>query len=315
MNKICFFGLLHIKKNENISLNFKSNNDEHKILVYLKNAIFLDQQLKAQGYDFILVTNESKYLNKLLKKINYQLTLKDIQLKTYVPKNTHFYACHFRVDVFKYLSNLKKTYSILLDLDVLVIKKPSKFLYYKKNNINLVNDITKNVIPAYGKRKILDNLNILNKEIKKVDWYGGDFFAGNHIFFKILYKKTEYYQKIFVKNIKVLSNQTDELFMTAAIKEIRSKKLCNFKNAKDVNIFTRYWNTNIKHKQREISYYKKFNLLHIPADKVFISKCFDQLDQNSFFKDDYFKYVSSIKNIFKIKVKKFLNIIIVYFWS
>ena len=315
MNKICFFGLLHIKKNENISLNFKSNNDEHKILVYLKNAIFLDQQLKAQGYDFILVTNESKYLNKLLKKINYQLTLKDIKFKTYVPKNTHFYACHFRVDVFKYLSNLKKTYSILLDLDVLVIKKPSKFLYYKKNNINLVNDITKNVIPAYGKRKILDNLNILNKEIKKVDWYGGDFFAGNHIFFKILYKKTEYYQKIFVKNIKVLSNQTDELFMTAAIKEIRSKKLCNFKNAKDVNIFTRYWNTNIKHKQREISYYKKFNLLHIPADKVFISKCFDQLDQNSFFKDDYFKYVSSIKNIFKIKVKKFLNIIIVYFWS
>ena len=263
MNKICFFGLLHIKKNENISLNFKSNNDEHKILVYLKNAIFLDQQLKAQGYDFILVTNESKYLNKLLKKINYQLTLKDIQVKTYVPKNTHFYACHFRVDVFKYLSNLKKTYSILLDLDVLVIKKPSKFLYYKKNNINLVNDITKNVIPAYGKRKILDNLNILNKEIKKVDWYGGDFFAGNHIFFKILYKKTEYYQKIFVKNIKVLSNQTDELFMTAAIKEIRSKKLCNFKNAKDVNIFTRYWNTNIKHKQREISYYKKFNLLRI----------------------------------------------------
>ena len=182
-NQICFFGLLHIKTNENASLNFMSMNDDHKILVYLKNAILLDQQLKNYGYDFILITNNSKYLKKLLKNLNYNLELKQLNFKTIVPHNTHFYACHFRVDVFKYLSGLKKNYSILIDLDVLILKNPKKIFHYIKNNINLVNDITDNVIPAYGKKKILKNLKILNPKINKIKWIGGDFFAGNNIFF------------------------------------------------------------------------------------------------------------------------------------
>ena len=313
-----FFGLLHIKKNENASLNFRSTNDNHKVLVYLKKAILLAQQLRSYGYDFILLTNNSKYLQKLLKNLNYNLKLKQLNFKTIVPHNTHFYACHFRVDVFKYLSSLKKNYSILLDLDVLILKNPKKIFHYFKNNINLVNDITDNVIPAYGIKKIKKNLKILNTNNKNIKWYGGDWFSGNSLFFKKLYKKTNFFQKKFVKNKKLLMDQTDELFMSVAINEIKEENFHKLKNIRSTGIFTRYWNTNIKHFQKQIAYYEKFRILHIPADKIFLSKCFDNLDRKKNFKEDYFNHIKSFKNLvkknilhmipnkFKIILKKYL---------
>ena len=106
-NKINFFGLLHFKKNENLNLNFRSKSEKDKILVYLKNAIVLNEQLKNLGYDFELITNDRKYLNNLLNELNFSIKLREINFNTFVPTNTHFYSCHFRVDIFRYLSSLK----------------------------------------------------------------------------------------------------------------------------------------------------------------------------------------------------------------
>ena len=59
--KINFFGLLHFKKNENLKQNFKFKSEKEKILVYLKNAIVLSEQLKNFGYKFQLITNDKKF--------------------------------------------------------------------------------------------------------------------------------------------------------------------------------------------------------------------------------------------------------------
>ena len=178
-NNIRFFGLLHFQNNENNNLNFNSTNDNQKFMIYLKNAILLDKQLKFYGYKLILLTNKKKNLNKLLKHLNYKIELKSINFKTIVPKKTNFYSCHFRVDIFRYLSTLKNVYSVLLDLDVLVLGNPKRLSNYQKKGVPLVNNITQNVIPAYGRTKILTKLKLLNPNISKVVWYGGDFFAGN----------------------------------------------------------------------------------------------------------------------------------------
>jgi len=305
-NKICFFGLLHIKNYENRALNFNSANENEKVLVYLKNAILLDRQLQYYGHRLILITNKKNYLKKILKKLKYDLNLRSIKFKTFVPKNTHFYSCHFRVDVFKYLSSLKKVYSILLDLDTLILKNPEKFSLMQKKNIALVNDISQNVIPAYGRNQILKRLKILNPKINKVFWFGGDFFAGNYIFFKSLYLESNFFQKKFVQNKKYLYNQTDELFITASLYNLKNKKNLKIKYAKELNIFTRYWNTNVLHDQKKIIYYKKFIFLHTPADKIFLSNCYEKIKNQKNFQLDYFNYVLSIKNSIKIKLSKIL---------
>jgi hypothetical protein len=305
-NRICFFGLLHFKKNENRNLNFNSVTEKEKALVYVKNAILLDKQLKYYGYNLILITNKETYLRKLLKNLKYKIKLQSINFQTYVPKNTHFYSCHFRVDVFRYFSKLNNIYSVLLDLDVLLLNSPKKIIYYQKKNISLLNDITQNVLPAYGKSNILKRLKILNSNIKKVSWYGGDFFAGNNIFYKNLYHSSNFYQKKFVKNIKKLKDQTDELFISASIYDLKKNNSLKINSVNKSNIFTRYWNTNVLHSQEKIDYYKKFIMLHIPADKIFLSKCYDNFKNKQSYKNEYFKYVSSIKNILSIKVSKFL---------
>ena len=73
-----------------------------------------------------------------------------------------------------------------------------------------------------------------------------------------------------------------------------------------MNVFNRYWNTNVFHFQKKINFYKRFIFLHLPADKIFLSKCYDNLKQNQSFKEEYFDYVKDIKNIFRIKMAKFL---------
>jgi hypothetical protein len=305
-NNICFFGLLHFKTNENNNLNFNSINDNQKFMIYLKNAILLDKQLKFYGHKLILITNKKKYLNRLLKHLNYEIESKLINFKTIVPKKTHFYSCHFRVDIFRYLSTLKNVYSVLLDLDVLVLSNPEKILYYQKKNISLVNNISQNVIPAYGRTKILKKLKTLNPNISKVVWYGGDFFAGNSYFYSLLYKKTKFYQKKFIENIKDLYDQTDELFMSASLHDLTNNKSVKIRFGNNLNVFNRYWNTNVFHFQKKIDFYKRFIFLHLPADKIFLSKCYDNLKQNQSYKEEYFDYVKDIKNVFRIKMAKYL---------
>ena len=305
-NKINFFGLLHIKNHENKILNFSSANEGEKILVYLKNAILLDKQLQYYGYRLILITNKKTYLKRILKKLNYDLNLRSIKFETFVPKNTHFYSCHFRVDVFKYLSTLKNVYSVLLDLDILILNNPQKFLFMQKKNISLVNDISQNVIPAYGRNQILKRLKIINPNINKISWFGGDFFAGNYFFYKNLFIKTKFYQKKFVKNIKDLYNQTDELFISASLFDLISNKNLKIKYANKLDIFTRYWNTNVLHNQKKITFYKKYTFLHVPADKIFLSNCYEKLKNQQIFYLDYFSYVLNIKNNIRKYIAKIL---------
>ena len=50
-NKIKFFGLLHVKDNENKKLNFNSKDQTEKIVVYLKMLFCLISNLK------IIITN------------------------------------------------------------------------------------------------------------------------------------------------------------------------------------------------------------------------------------------------------------------
>ena len=306
-NKILFFGLLHIKFNENHKLNFNSKNEEDKVLVYLKNAILLDKQLEYYGHRLILITNKKNFLKKKIKKLNYNLNLKSIKFETFVPKNTHFYSCHFRVDIFKYLSTLRNVYSILLDLDTLILNNPEKFLLVQKKNMSLVNDISHNVIPAYGRSHILKKLKILNPKINKVLWFGGDFFSGNNSFYRSLFVKSKFYQKKFVKNIKNLHDQTDELFISASLFDLKYKKNLKIKYANKLDIFNRYWNTNVLHKQKKITYYKKYIFLHTPADKKFLSYCFDKLTNQQNFHLDYFEYVSNIKNKIRINIARILS--------
>ena len=59
------------------------------------------------GYKFILLCNNLVELENIIRNHKIDIKLKEIDFNTYVPKNIHFSSCHYRIDVFNYLSKKK----------------------------------------------------------------------------------------------------------------------------------------------------------------------------------------------------------------
>ena len=125
---------------------------------------------------------------KKTNKHNFKIDIEEIHFNTEVIRESHFSSCHYRIDVFKYLSQ-KKEYSALIDLDVVAVGELSTKIekIIDSNNAIFVNDITDNVIPATEKKKFKKNLDLVLGERSKTV-YGGDiFFLATPKFFEELF--------------------------------------------------------------------------------------------------------------------------------
>ena len=303
MNKnINFFGLFFLTTNYQ-KLNFSTTKQASQILTYLKCAAYLQKTLKELGHDFTLLCNKKKIIQKIIDREKINIQLKEINFQTFVPKNIHFSSCHYRVDVFKHLSNLKNSFSILIDLDVLVVNQYLKLNKKLNYNTGYVHDISDNFFPAYGKKYINKKLKVISS-ISSLRWYGGDFYGGNSNFFRILYKLSKKYQKNFVKKKNYLEKMTDELFLTATINEIITKKLYKIKNVNEIKLFTRYWSINVLHKQKNFTnLIKNYSFLHLPADKNLLADFLSKDYSINKSKNEFELYIYSFKRILINKIK------------
>lgn len=311
MKKIFFFGFLYVDKKAG-KLNFQSKNFDERYSVYLKNAALLNLSIKKCGYKFVILTNNKAYIEKKIKtEIKDSICIQEILFKTSVPKNMHFFSCHYRVDVFRYFSKLKNTISILLDLDVVIIKNLKKINFNVFSNSGIVHDISSNIFPAYGLKIISCALEMLaGFKIKNVKWYGGDFIAGSENFFQLLYLKTKKYQAKHVKLSKKFPNYTDEFFLTAAILDIEKNTSYKIVDGSKIKIWSRYWSVNTKHKQHKIENYLKFFMLHLPADKNFIANFYDSPYSVKYFKTAYINKINSYSHRLTNTSKKIVKFFI-----
>ena len=311
MKKKFFFGFLYVDKKAG-KLNFQSKNFEERYSVYLKNAALLNLSIRKCGYKFVILTNNKAYIEKKIKKeIKDSICIQEILFNTSVPRNMHFFSCHYRVDVFRYFSKLKNTISILLDLDVVIIKNLKKINFNVFSNSGIVHDISSNIFPAYGLKKISCDLEMLTGfKINNAKWYGGDFIAGSENFFHILYLKTKKYQAKLVKLSKKFPNYTDEFFLTAAILDIEKNTNYKIVDGSKIKIWSRYWSVNTKHKQNKIETYLKFFMLHLPADKNFIANFYDSLGSAKYFKTAYVSKINSYSHRLLNKLKKIVKFFI-----
>jgi hypothetical protein len=309
MKKKIFFGFLYIDKKIG-KLNFQSKNFEERYSVYLKNAAQLNLSIRKCGYKFIILTNNKAYIQKKIKKdIKNSICVQEILFKTSVPRNMHFFSCHYRVDVFRYFSKLRNTISILLDLDVVIIRNLKKINFSIFSNTGIVHDISSNFFPAYGIKKVSSDLEMLTGfKINNAKWYGGDFIAGSENFFHILHTKTKKYQEKFIKLSKKFSNYTDEFFLTAAILDIEKNKNYKIVDGSKLKIWSRYWSVNTKHKQNKIENYLKFFMLHLPADKNFIANFYESFGSAKYFKKVYVSKINAYSHRLLNKFKKIVKI-------
>lgn len=300
-----FHTLLYFSKIDN-NPNLSKKHNRKKIHIYVKNAENLFLTLKKYNFELVILTNKP---NLIKQHLDVNIKVIKINFSLYVPKKIKFYSAHFKVEALKYLSKLK--YSCLIDSDILAIKKPPKFfLEGLSYRINMLYKIRKNVYSQKDEisQKILYSYNICNNIFNKnSEWYGGEFIVGDAFFFKSIYETILKIYPNYLKNFHNLYHQGDEMLLNSAIQLLKLNKNFIFKDISQKKIIARYWSINTIHKQKNFSYYLKNFLLHLPADKKFIS----ELNSSNLSKKQVYNkvktHISSKKTLLLNFIKKIIQ--------
>lgn len=305
--QVIFYGLLHINDFDS-NLNFKFNNQLHKTNIYFLNSLLLAKSLSNKNFKFKLLTNKKSFLEKQ-NIYDFKIDIEEIKFSTKILKESHFSSCHYRIDVFEYLSKKNNEFSALVDLDIVAVGQLNENIdkIIENTNAAFVNDITDNVIPAYGRKKIQRNLDLVLGETSLSRWYGGDIFFGDSNFFSELNKSVIFTYSNFKKNFEVLKDQTDELFISAGIEILKKNTSLNILNTREYGILDRYWSVNTKHKQNNFENIKNNFLVHFPADKIFLSKFSMRNYDPNLFLYAYDKYRKSPIKLIKNFLSKLYN--------
>ena len=302
-NDFNFYSLLFISK-EDSNPNLDENNYNNKIEIYINNALLLDKSLRQFDYNLILLTNKKKILKKYL--LNSNLIIKEIKFRKKVKKNINFYSSHFKIDTFKYFSKLK-TNSCLVDLDCIAINNPPRFFdQLMSGKRPILYDITNKTLERYKKKIVIQSLELLiEKKIMRPKWFGGEFISGNSSFFKILYKTINIFENKYYKKINYFFHNGDEMLVNSALNYLINKsKIKLYLNANKLGITSRYW-SNLEVRFMKPKALGHSFLIHLPADKRFLSNYYKSKKDVNKFKKNLIIRNSSICFYFKNKIKDF----------
>lgn len=284
-----FFSLLYIS-NTLDSSNSKIKNSAEKTDVYIKNAILLSKSMKFFGYDYTVLTNNSEFINERLNFLGLKnlLNLKNIEFLSDIPIGIKFYSAHYKIDVLRFFST-KDCYCVLLDLDMVVLKKFSEnFMLCEKNNTPILYPITEQVISAYGSDRVLCDMNMLSVGSDNIIWMGGEIIGGNKLFYKSLVLEIDAIWDGYINSYTKLHHQGDEMLVSVAIRNLIKDRGHFYDAGKNFDVF-RYWIGPIMHKQ--ISFFKVWkhiSIIHLPQNKEYIANYSDvNVFEPKKFLDDY----------------------------
>lgn len=179
-----------------------------------------------------------------------------------MPLGIPFYSAHFKIDVYRYLSQQPDNeYSILLDGDVVCMKCFSDEFY------SIVGEGLPMVyyMEGYGGSKKIQDVKKIVSDITWMPWAGGEFIGGKNDFFAALYNDIMEFKEGYWKVVHDdLFHVGDEMLTSIALQRLRKKAVYPV-DAKNFGVIHRYWSI---HERKSLHDYH-VTLMHLPGDKVF----------------------------------------------
>jgi len=294
---IKFYGLLHLAEGEKSLMNSYAPEFEQQIRLYASNATLLALTLRNKGIEFTLITNKKDYLLDIFKEIKggNTVAIKEIDFEIQIPSGIRFYSDHFKIDLYRYFSRFDQdNYICYCDLDMLVINKvPTTLEYIVRERIPMCYDITEQIIPAIGHEVMIADMQKLNASAGEGRWSGGEFIAGPPEFFSLLGQEINSVFDNYLANLDNLHHVGSEMFVSVALEQLRRKGMY-IADAGSIGIVGRYWSSRTLHPQKPFKYFKNCFLLHLPADKNFLSEfCSRGVINDSLFLEQYSSQVCS----------------------
>jgi hypothetical protein len=288
------------------------DDDEHRAVIsengganlecYVNCCNTLNNSLLKHGHYLTVLTNKPEEISKY----NHEVKLKKIAFHLDVPADIRFYSAHYKIDAFKYLSNNNEDeYSVLLDNDIICINNmPENFKNIIGSDIPMCYDITDQVYPAYGRMKIIQDKSLIMGIESIGNWAGGEFIGGSKTFWAELYNRCMGYWENYKQYYKNVHHQSDEMLVSCAIEKfIRDKE--SIINIGSIGGVSRFWSIKTLHIGKPIeALYDNF-LLHLPADKRFLSN-YQYIDTVQFI-NDYKKFLKSKPENITTRIMRFIR--------
>jgi len=302
------YGLLHLQENEKTAMNLSNDNFQQLISIYINNAITLANSLRTKGISFTLLTNRKDIINGILGQGECDLQVQDIPFITKVPTGIRFYSAHFKLDAFRYLATLNEAYVGLCDLDMVCINDfPQSLNNIIKAETPLFYDISEQVIPAHGANNIIRDLKLIHGLESEGRWSGGEFISGTPDFFNTLIKEIDGVAQNYFSHVNELHHIGDEAITSAAL-EVMRRKGQYIADAGALGIVGRFWSISILHPQKSFDYFRQCFLLHLPADKKFLSEmAIKRTITSEKLLDLYDKYRNSPIKVLKKAIRSCVN--------
>jgi hypothetical protein len=272
MDRLRFFGLLHLADDQFTSGNASFYSFNAQLKIYVRNAALLARTLRRHGAGFTLLTNDPSRVERTAAEDDLKIDAVSIPFVTPVPGGIPFYSAHFKFDVFRYLAGLGDVYACLCDLDMVCARPiPDALLRLVRDNVPVRYDISAQVIPAYGADVIARDLEALHGMRRSATWSGGEFIGGPSSFFAELTETIDRLFPRYLSALPTLHHVGDECATSAALEAMTARGV-HIEDAGRSHIVGRYWSIPTRHRQAPWASYSTTGLLHLPADKVLLSR-------------------------------------------
>ena len=281
-----FFTLLYIDwEGRALSQNGIEGDFHDQLSIFLRSCERLSRSLSRYVAEssFTVLTNDKGYFEGHGSALN----VREIPFSTEVPRDIRFFSAHHKLDVFRWLAKNAGSYSILLDADVVCINPmPPNLRVCIDKAIPTYYDISEGVFPAYGREKIIRDKNLVGAFSSTGMWAGGEFLGGSGSFFRDLCERIDASSARYFNMFHDLHHQGDEMLTSVALEQLMEEG----KYISDVGRFgaiIRYWSVETLHVQRDLSAFRDYFLLHLPADKAYLAT----YEAKSDFFPEYQEYV------------------------
>ena len=275
------YGLMYVSTRSQDGAYLQKVDPLKRIQIYLKMALRLAKGVYERfGIPLNLVTNDESVLAPLLSKLGgsqgaKHLALVQVDFAASIPDGARYFSATHKILLFDYFAQ-QTDYSVLLDLDMICLKGAEEPLVgFIRDGIPLVYDISDQVIPAHGYARILEDMNKFGPTGKDFRWFGGEFIAGNHEFYRELSDLAMVALPRYNEIFQTLHHQGDEMITSYCLNQMLAQQSPNKPvNVGGPDIVRRHHGKATLHDERRLRRISNLAILHLPTIKSLLSSRF-----------------------------------------
>jgi hypothetical protein len=222
-----------------------------------------------------VATNVADDVTRYLEKVDADARPYVLQLapsKLTLPRNTRFYAAHFKLDMMEQLGAMLHEDELLmvLDTDMLALRTVNEELLQRCQSTGVgAFDISDQEFSAYGDGRVIDDLEtVAGARLQNPRWFGGEVLLASAGFVKELVPRAHACFERYRRVINELNHNGDEAFISAALNALADEGQVLI----EVGAYQavgRHWAGN---NYRDLRWFRCCSFVHLPGSKALLEK-------------------------------------------